>query len=154
MPTSRIAEITRNTNETQIRVAVNLVGIGKQRLATGVPFLDHMLDQIARHGLIDLDIEANGDSHIDAHHTQTGVSTKLGLPQWAWCYRANTQTMALHLQAISLAVPSGRHALLVLDQAGGAYDLEAAVAAQLVALEAPGRLPRVQSRRTGLATTT
>ena len=81
MPTSRIAGITRNTNETQIRVAINPVGIGKQRLATDVPFLDHMLAQIARHGLIDLDIEANGDLHIDAHHTQTDVYTKLRLPQ-------------------------------------------------------------------------
>jgi len=78
MPTPRIAEITRNTNETQIRVAINLDGTGKQRLDTGVPFLDHMLDQIARHGLIDLDVEAKGDLHIDAHHTVEDVGIGLG----------------------------------------------------------------------------
>ncbi|MGH8809449.1 MAG: imidazoleglycerol-phosphate dehydratase, partial [Noviherbaspirillum sp.] len=60
MLTSRIAEVTRNTNETQIRVAINLDGTGQQKLNTGVPFLDHMLDQLARHGLIDLDIDARG----------------------------------------------------------------------------------------------
>jgi imidazoleglycerol-phosphate dehydratase len=78
MSTPRIAEITRNTNETQIRVAINLDGTGKQSLNTGVPFLDHMLDQIARHGLIDLDIEAKGDLHIDAHHTVEDVGITLG----------------------------------------------------------------------------
>lgn len=78
MPTSRVAEITRNTNETQIRVAINLDGTGQQKLNTGVPFLDHMLDQIARHGLIDLDIHANGDLHIDAHHTVEDVGITLG----------------------------------------------------------------------------
>ena len=71
---NRTADITRNTNETQVRVAINLDGTGRQQLNTGVPFLDHMLDQIARHGLIDLDIVATGDVHIDnlrgtnAHH--------------------------------------------------------------------------------------
>src|SRR5512133_1333883 len=75
---TRTAEITRNTNETQIRVAINLDGSGKQKLNTGVPFLDHMLDQIARHGLIDLDIEAKGDLHIDAHHTVEDVGITLG----------------------------------------------------------------------------
>lgn len=78
MPTSRVAEVTRNTNETQIRVAINLDGTGQQKLNTGVPFLDHMLDQIARHGLIDLDIEAHGDLHIDAHHTVEDVGITLG----------------------------------------------------------------------------
>jgi imidazoleglycerol-phosphate dehydratase len=78
MSTSRTAEITRNTNETQIRVAINLDGTGKQSLNTGVPFLDHMLDQIARHGLIDLDIHAVGDLHIDAHHTVEDVGITLG----------------------------------------------------------------------------
>jgi imidazoleglycerol-phosphate dehydratase len=78
MSTSRIAEVTRNTNETQIRVAINLDGTGLQKLNTGVPFLDHMLDQIARHGLIDLDIEAKGDLHIDAHHTVEDVGITLG----------------------------------------------------------------------------
>ena len=78
MPTSRSAEVTRNTNETQIRVAINLDGTGQQKLNTGVPFLDHMLDQIARHGLIDLDIEAKGDLHIDAHHTVEDVGITLG----------------------------------------------------------------------------
>ena len=74
----RTAEIKRNTNETQIRVAINLDGTGRQQLDTGVPFLDHMLDQIARHGLIDLDIEAKGDLHIDAHHTVEDVGITLG----------------------------------------------------------------------------
>ena len=78
MSTPRTAEITRNTNETQIRVAINLDGTGKQSLNTGVPFLDHMLDQIARHGLIDLDIHAVGDLHIDAHHTVEDVGITLG----------------------------------------------------------------------------
>ncbi|MCH8622020.1 imidazoleglycerol-phosphate dehydratase HisB [Undibacterium sp. TS12] len=77
-PTERIAAVTRNTNETQIRVAINLDGSGQQKLNTGVPFLDHMLDQIARHGLIDLDIEAVGDLHIDAHHTVEDVGITLG----------------------------------------------------------------------------
>ena len=74
----RTAEITRNTNETRIRVAVNLDGTGKQTIDTGVPFLDHMLDQIARHGLIDLDIECKGDLHIDDHHTVEDTGIVLG----------------------------------------------------------------------------
>jgi imidazoleglycerol-phosphate dehydratase len=78
MSTARTASVTRNTNETQIRVSINLDGTGKQSLNTGVPFLDHMLDQIARHGLIDLDIEAKGDLHIDAHHTVEDVGITLG----------------------------------------------------------------------------
>ncbi len=78
MSTPRTAEVIRNTNETQIRVALNLDGTGLQKLNTGVPFLDHMLDQIARHGLIDLDIEAKGDLHIDAHHTVEDVGITLG----------------------------------------------------------------------------
>lgn len=76
--TSRQAEIVRNTLETQIRVAINLDGTGVAKLNTGVPFLDHMLDQIARHGLIDLDVEAKGDLHIDAHHTVEDVGITLG----------------------------------------------------------------------------
>ncbi|WP_426103697.1 imidazoleglycerol-phosphate dehydratase HisB [Massilia sp. TSP1-1-2] len=76
---TRTAEITRNTNETQIRVAINLDGTGIQKLNTGVPFLDHMLDQIARHGLIDLDIECVGDLHIDAHHTVEDTGITLGM---------------------------------------------------------------------------
>jgi imidazoleglycerol-phosphate dehydratase len=78
MSTPRKAEVVRNTGETQIRVAINMDGTGQQKLATGVPFLDHMLDQIARHGLIDLDIEAKGDLHIDAHHTVEDVGITLG----------------------------------------------------------------------------
>jgi len=76
---NRTAEITRNTNETQVRVAINLDGTGVQKLNTGVPFLDHMLDQIARHGLFDLDIEATGDVHIDNHHTVEDVGITLGM---------------------------------------------------------------------------
>ncbi|MBL8490289.1 MAG: imidazoleglycerol-phosphate dehydratase, partial [Rhodocyclaceae bacterium] len=74
----RQAEITRNTLETQIRVAVDLDGSGKSVLATGIGFLDHMLDQIARHGLIDLTVEARGDLHIDGHHTTEDVGITLG----------------------------------------------------------------------------
>lgn len=74
----RQAEVKRNTLETQISVRINLDGTGNARLATGVPFLDHMLDQIARHGLIDLEVEAQGDLHIDAHHTVEDVGITLG----------------------------------------------------------------------------
>ncbi len=74
----RKATVTRNTLETQITVAINLDGSGVSKLATGVPFLDHMLDQIARHGLIDLDIEASGDVHIDDHHTVEDVGITFG----------------------------------------------------------------------------
>lgn len=74
----RQATITRNTNETQITVTVNLDGSGKSTFATGVPFLDHMLDQVARHGLIDLEVRASGDLHIDAHHTVEDIGITLG----------------------------------------------------------------------------
>jgi imidazoleglycerol-phosphate dehydratase len=74
----RNAAVTRKTAETEIRVTVNLDGAGKAKLATGVPFLDHMLDQVARHGLIDLDVEARGDLHIDAHHTVEDIGITLG----------------------------------------------------------------------------
>jgi imidazoleglycerol-phosphate dehydratase len=76
--TPRVAEVTRNTAETRIRVKVNLDGTGLSRLSTGIGFFDHMLDQIARHGLIDLDIEADGDLHIDGHHTVEDVGITLG----------------------------------------------------------------------------
>ncbi|WP_374593934.1 imidazoleglycerol-phosphate dehydratase HisB [Aquabacterium sp.] len=78
MTTPRVAEVTRNTNETQITVRVNLDGTGVAKLATGIGFFDHMLDQIARHGLIDLDIDAKGDLHIDGHHTVEDVGITLG----------------------------------------------------------------------------
>lgn len=74
----RKATISRNTLETQITVSVNLDGTGQGRFATGVPFLDHMMDQIARHGCIDLDVQAKGDLHIDAHHTVEDVGITLG----------------------------------------------------------------------------
>jgi len=74
----RIAEVTRNTLETQVRVRLDLDGSGRAALASGVPFLDHMLDQIARHGMLDLDVEASGDLHIDAHHTVEDIGITLG----------------------------------------------------------------------------
>ncbi|KAG0163796.1 hypothetical protein DFQ28_005573 [Apophysomyces sp. BC1034] len=74
----RIAEVVRNTSETRIRVKINLDGTGQQKLNTGVPFLDHMLDQIARHGLIDLEVDATGDLHIDDHHTVEDTGITLG----------------------------------------------------------------------------
>jgi imidazoleglycerol-phosphate dehydratase len=75
---ARIATVKRDTLETRIQARVNLDGAGHARLASGLPFLDHMLDQIARHGLIDLDVEAQGDLHIDAHHTVEDISITLG----------------------------------------------------------------------------
>ena len=78
MTTHRIAEVQRNTKETQIRVRVDLDGSGVAKLATGIGFFDHMLDQVARHGLIDLEIEARGDLHIDGHHTVEDVGITLG----------------------------------------------------------------------------
>lgn len=75
---ARRAEVERDTLETQIRVGIDLDGGGRSQFATGVPFLEHMLDQIARHGLIDLEIEAKGDLHIDAHHTVEDIGITLG----------------------------------------------------------------------------
>ncbi len=75
----RIADVRRDTKETQIRVRVNLDGSGAATLATGIGFFDHMLDQVARHGLIDLVIEAQGDLHIDGHHTVEDVGITLGM---------------------------------------------------------------------------
>ena len=74
----RSAKVSRNTLETQINVELNLDGSGKAKFDTGLPFLDHMLDQIARHGLLDLDIQAKGDLHIDAHHTVEDIGITLG----------------------------------------------------------------------------
>jgi imidazoleglycerol-phosphate dehydratase len=76
--TPRVAEVSRNTAETKITVRVNLDGTGQAKLSTGIGFFDHMLDQIARHGLIDLDIHAEGDLHIDGHHTVEDVGITLG----------------------------------------------------------------------------
>ena len=75
---ARQAQVTRNTNETQISASPNLDGSGQSKLATGVGFLDHMLDQIARHGVFDLEVSAKGDLHIDAHHTVEDVGITLG----------------------------------------------------------------------------
>ena len=76
--TQRQASVERNTLETQIQASVNLDGTGQCELDTGVPFLEHMLDQVARHGLIDLNIVAKGDLHIDAHHTVEDIGITLG----------------------------------------------------------------------------
>ena len=79
MPSSmRQAEVTRKTAETNIRVAINLDGTGQSKLSTGIGFLDHLIDQIARHGLIDLDIQCEGDLHIDGHHTVEDIGITLG----------------------------------------------------------------------------
>jgi imidazoleglycerol-phosphate dehydratase len=78
MPKSRRAKVERNTNETRIAVEVDLDGEGRAELATGVPFLDHMLDQVARHGMINLVVRATGDLHIDAHHTVEDIGITLG----------------------------------------------------------------------------
>ncbi|MFZ9136261.1 MAG: imidazoleglycerol-phosphate dehydratase HisB [Limnohabitans sp.] len=78
MSSPRTAEVSRNTAETQITVKLNLDGSGRAQLATGIGFFDHMLDQIARHGLIDLDVQAHGDLHIDGHHTVEDVGITLG----------------------------------------------------------------------------
>ncbi|MDR5876612.1 imidazoleglycerol-phosphate dehydratase HisB [Halomonas sp. CUBES01] len=75
---ARIATVSRDTNETQISVRVNLDGEGRLTCQTGVPFLDHMLDQVARHGMIDIDIDAHGDLHIDDHHTVEDLGITLG----------------------------------------------------------------------------
>lgn len=75
---NRTADVTRQTAETNIRVAVNLDGTGQSKLSTGIGFLDHMIDQIARHGLIDLDIACEGDLHIDGHHTVEDIGITLG----------------------------------------------------------------------------
>ena len=104
MTAQRTATVQRDTKETQIRVSVNLDGTGVSKLETGIGFFDHMLDQIARHGLIDLDIKAVGDLHIDGHHTVEDVGITLG-------------------QAVSLAVGDKKgltrygHAYVPLDEA-------------------------------------
>jgi len=74
----RAAEVRRDTKETKIRVRVNLDGAGSAKLSTGLPFLEHMLEQVARHGMIDLEIDADGDLHIDAHHTVEDIGITLG----------------------------------------------------------------------------
>ena len=74
----RTADVTRNTKETQIRVVINLDGTGEAKLDSGIPFLDHMIDQIARHGMFDIELKATGDLHIDAHHTVEDIGITLG----------------------------------------------------------------------------
>ena len=74
----RSAQVSRNTLETQISVSINLDGTGVSEFATGLPFLDHMLDQIARHGMMDINVQAKGDLHIDAHHTVEDIGITLG----------------------------------------------------------------------------
>ncbi|MBK7333164.1 MAG: imidazoleglycerol-phosphate dehydratase HisB [Betaproteobacteria bacterium] len=77
-PAARTARVERNTRETRITVEVNLDGTGRAQLDTGLPFLDHMLDQVARHGMVDLAVKAEGDLHIDAHHTVEDVGIVIG----------------------------------------------------------------------------
>ena len=77
-PAARTARVERNTRETRITVEVNLDGSGRAQLDTGIPFLDHMLDQVSRHGMVDLAVKAEGDLHIDAHHTVEDVGITLG----------------------------------------------------------------------------
>jgi len=79
MTEHRIATVQRDTKETRIRVAVDLDGSGSSKLSTGIGFFDHMLDQVARHGLVDLEVEAHGDLHIDGHHTVEDVGIAIGL---------------------------------------------------------------------------
>ena len=74
----RSAQVTRNTLETKINVSINVDGSGQGKFNTGLPFLEHMLDQVARHGMVDLDIAAKGDLHIDAHHTVEDIGITLG----------------------------------------------------------------------------
>jgi imidazoleglycerol-phosphate dehydratase len=77
-PTPRVAQVQRDTHETRIRIAINLDGSGKTQIQTGIGFFDHMLEQIAKHGLIDLDVHAEGDLHVDGHHTVEDVGIALG----------------------------------------------------------------------------
>ena len=77
-PAARTARVERNTRETRITVEVNLDGSGRAQLDTGIPFLDHMLDQVSRHGMVDLAVKAEGDLHIDAHHTVEDVGIVIG----------------------------------------------------------------------------
>jgi len=100
----RKAEVERNTNETRIQVSLNLDGSGNCKLETGVPFLEHMLDQVGRHGLIDIEIIAQGDLHIDAHHTVEDIGITLG------------QAMALAVGDKTGIVRYG-HAFVPLDEA-------------------------------------
>ena len=101
----RSATVTRDTLETQITVSINLDGSGKSSFDTGIPFLEHMLDQIARHGLVDLDIKAQGDRHIDDHHTvedigiclgkalAAGLGEKGGIARYGSCYLPMDETL-------------------------------------------------------------
>ncbi|KPL71496.1 imidazoleglycerol-phosphate dehydratase [Ornatilinea apprima] len=114
---NRTAAITRSTRETSIRVSLDLDGSGKHQVSTGVPFFDHMLDQIAVHGLFDLQIAANGDVHIDPHHTMEDVGLTLGS-----AFREALGNKAGIIRMASFAVPMDESlARVTLDFSGRPY---------------------------------
>jgi imidazoleglycerol-phosphate dehydratase len=119
----RTAEVTRNTLETQITVKINLDGTGERHLDTGVPFLDHMLEQISRHGLFDLHIVAKGDLHIDAHHTVEDTGIKKGIVRYGHSYVPLDE--ALSRVVVDLSGRPGLHQDIPFTRASiGAFDVD------------------------------
>ncbi len=103
---NRTASVERNTNETQIAVELDLDGTGRAELATGVPFLDHMLDQVARHGMLDLTVRAKGDLHIDGHHTVEDIGITIGQ-----AFKAGRRRQEGHRPLRARLRPAGRGAV-------------------------------------------